>query len=47
MFLIEVYSFEARRWYLWLDNVKPADLYKEQARASKLYDTYRVVRSKP
>lgn len=45
MFIIEVYSSEARRWYLWLDAVKPANLDKEIARASKLYETYRVVRS--
>lgn len=45
MFLIEVYSSEARRWYLWLDGVKPSKVDAEVARAKKLYDVYRVVRS--
>lgn len=45
MFIIEVYSSEARRWYLWLDAVKPANVDAEIIRAKKLYDTYRVARS--
>lgn len=47
MFLIEVYSSEANRWYLWMDAVKPANLDNEIARAKRLYEKYRVVRSAP
>ena len=39
---IEVYSAEAKRWYLWRDDIRSADLNDEIGRASKLYGTYRV-----
>lgn len=45
MFIIEVYSSETHRWYLWLDAVKPANVEAEKARASKLYDIVRAIRS--